>query len=115
MNKESNLFEVAKDAYDGVEICESLGCFILYSLSPKFNKRKIRLYRDDSLVVFKNISGLQAEKIKNDFQKVFQQNYLKKPIQCNLKITDFLDVILNLTPNNLIIYLMMKFVIFIRN
>ena len=49
--------------------------------------------------VFKNKSGPQAEGIKKDFQKIFQENDLNIVIKCNLKIVDYLDVTLNL-PNN---------------
>ena len=51
-------------AYDGAEVCELVGIFILYQLSRECHKNNIGLYRDDGLAVFKNISGPQAEKIK---------------------------------------------------
>ena len=47
-------------------------------------------------VVFKNISGLQAEKIKKHFQIIFCKNNLNI-VKCNLKIVDYLDITLNLS------------------
>ena len=61
------------------------------------NKTNIGLYRDDGLAVFRNASSLHCEKIKKEFQKLFQQHGLKLIIKCNLEIVDFLDVTLNLT------------------
>ena len=51
-------------AYDGADVCETVGIFILYQLSHKYNKNNIDLYKDNSLAVFKNISGLQSDKSK---------------------------------------------------
>ena len=72
-------------AYDGVEVCELLGTFLLYKLSLKYNKNDISLYRDDGLAIFKNISGRKSEKIKKDIQKLFKKNQLDIVIQCNMK------------------------------
>ena len=76
IKKESGLFDVTMGAYDGAEVCELVGIFILYQLSLKYNKNNIGLYRDDGLAVFKNISGPQAEKIKKHFQNIFCKNNL---------------------------------------
>ena len=107
------------DAYDGAEVCEIVGSFLLYAFSLKYNKTNIDLCRDVGLAVFRNVSGPHCEKIKKDFQKLFQKHGLKLIIKCNLKIVEFLDVTLNLTDSyiliNLTISLMMKFVIFKRN
>ena len=84
-------------AYDGAEVCELVGSFLLYALSLKYNQTNIGLYRDDGLAVFRNVSSLHCEKIKREFQKFFQQHGLKLVIKCNFKIVDFLDVTLNLS------------------
>ena len=97
IKKESRLFDVTMGAYDGAEVCELVGSFLLHAVSLKYNKRNTGLYRDDRLTVFRNVSGSHCEKIKKDFQKLFQQHSLKLIIKCNLKIVDFLDVTLNLT------------------
>ena len=72
-------------AYDGAEVCELVGPFLLYKLSPKYNKNKIGLYRDDGLAIFKNISGPKSQKIKKNIQKLFKENQLNVVIQCNMK------------------------------
>ena len=84
-------------AYDGAEVCELVGIFIIYQLSLKYNKNNIGLYRNDGLAVFKNVSGPQAEKIKKHFQNIFRKNDLNIIVKCNLKIVDYLEVTLNLS------------------
>ena len=56
--KNTNLFDVAMGAYDGAEVCELVGLFLLNSLANKFDKNSVGLYRDDGLAVFKNLSIL---------------------------------------------------------
>ena len=97
MKRESGLFDLTMGAYDGAEVCELVGIFILYQFSRKYNENNIGLYRDDSLAVFKNISGPQAEKIKKHFQNKCRKNNLNMIVKYNLKIADYLDVTLNIS------------------
>ena len=96
MKKDSGLFDVTMGAYDGAEVCELVGTFLLCELSLKYNKNNIGLYRDDGLAIFKNISGPKSEKIKKNIQKLFKENQLDIVIQCNMKTVNYLDVTLNL-------------------
>ena len=50
----------------------------------------------DGLAIFKNTSGPMNERIKKEFQKIFQNKGLDIVIQCNQKVVDYLDVTLNL-------------------
>ena len=79
-------------AYDGAKFCDLVGNYLLYELSKLYEKRDIGLYRDNRLVVFKNESGPESEKIQKPIQSTFRGNELKITIQCNLKIVDYLDV-----------------------
>ena len=83
-------------AYDEPEICESIGIFMLSLLGKHINKNHIGLYRDGSLAILKNTSGPEAEKLKKKLQKLFKEKDLDIIIQCNLKITNYLDITLNL-------------------
>ena len=96
MKKGNDLFDVTMGAWDGAEISELTGLFILNLLSEIFNKNDIGLYRDDGLGVVKNSSGPQIEKIKKNIQKIFKDNGLDVIIDCNQKIVNYLDVTLNL-------------------
>ena len=97
IKKEGGLFDVTMGAYDGAEICELVGTYLLHIISQKYDKNNIGLYRDDGLGVFSNTSGPQNERIKKDFVKIFREKGLEIIIKCNLKVTDYLDVTLNLT------------------
>ena len=117
IKKDSNLFDVTMGSFDGAEICELVGLFILNKLATKYGKDNIGLYRDDGLAIFKNISGPQADRIRKDITKHFKQHGLNITIQTNLKIVNYLDVTFNLTnesyypyrkPNNQPLYINTK-------
>ena len=83
-------------SYDGAEVCELIGIFMLSLIGNIYNRNNIVLYRDEGLAVFKNTSGPQSEKIKKTFQKMFKNKGLDIIINCNMKIVNYLDVTLNL-------------------
>ena len=83
-------------AFDGAEVCEIVGTYLLSLLGEKYNPSEIGLYRDDGLSVFKDISGPDAERIKKDFQRIFKKAGLDLVISCNMKIVNYLDVTFNL-------------------
>ena len=94
--KKDGLFDVTMGAYDGAEVCELVGTFLLDKISEKYEKNSIGLYRDDGLSVFKNKSGTQLERIKKNLQKTFKDFGLEIKAESNLKIVNYLDVTLNL-------------------
>ena len=96
MKKGNDLFDVSMGAYDGAEVCELIGIFLLNLLGRQYDTKNIGLYRDDGLSIFKNCSGPQMEKIKKRLQKVFKDNGLNVIIECNMKIVNYLDVTFNL-------------------
>ena len=59
-------------SFDGAEICELVGLYILYILSTKYGKDLNGLYRDDGLACFKNICGPPADRIRKDFINIFR-------------------------------------------
>ena len=73
---------------------------MLLLLSKQINKNHIGLYRDGGLAILKNTSGPEAEKLKKKFQKLFKEKYLDIIVQCNLKITNYLDITLNLNDDS---------------
>ena len=62
-------------SYDGAEVCELIGIFMLSLIGNKYNLNNIGLYRDDGLAVFKNTSGSQSEKIKRLFKKFLRTRF----------------------------------------
>ena len=100
MKKQSGLFDVTIGVYDGAEVCELVGTYMLSLISKKHNKKYFGLYLDDGLGVVKNKSGPEAEKIKKNIQKISKENKLDIVIKCNMKLVDYLDVPLNLNNSN---------------
>ena len=58
-------------SYDGAEICELIGLFILNQLSEKFGKDNVGLYRDDGLMLINGTSGKIADKTRKDLHTLF--------------------------------------------
>ena len=111
---EGGLFDVTMGCYDGAEVCELVGLYLLNEIEKHIGKADIGLYRDDGLAMFPNLSGPQADRMRKDLIDIFKRNGLSITIDVNLKIVDFLDVTLNLNnksyypfrkPNNKPLYI----------
>ena len=96
----SNCFDVTMGSFDGAEICELVGLFILDTLTKTTEKTNTGLYRDDGLIVLQGKNGHEKDKIKKDIIKIFQKIGFQIDIDINLKIVNFLDVTFNLTENS---------------
>ena len=103
-------FDVGMGSFDGAEICELVGLFLLSKLQNL--NISLGLYRDDGLGVC-SLTARQVEKLKQTMCKVFQKYNLKITTDVNHKIVNFLDVTLDLDsgifkpymkPNNTILY-----------
>ena len=96
VKKGNQLFDVTMGSYDGAEICELVGLFLLKHMENIFDREYVGLYRDDGLAVLKNTSGPQTDRIRKQLIKLFQEHGLKITVELNLIQTDFLDVTFNL-------------------
>ena len=92
VKKSGAQFDVAMGSFDGAEICELVGLFLLYQLSDLFGKAYVGLYRDDGLSVLRNTSSPEADKMRKVVVQFFQKHALSVTIDTNLTQTDFLDV-----------------------
>ena len=62
VKRENEMFDVTMGLYDGAEVCELVGLFMLVKLSNIFGKNLVSLYRDDGLAVLRNcLQELQIE------------------------------------------------------
>ena len=82
--------------YDGAEVCELVGPFLLEKISEICNKSIIGLYRNDGLSIFRNRSVTQLEKMKKKLQRLFKEYDLEITAESNLKIVNYLEVTFNL-------------------
>ena len=90
-NNNNNLFDVTIGSYDGAEICELVGLFILN------HKENIGLYRDYGLAIIKNKSARLADKTRKELHKAFEQFGLKITAESNLHVVNFPDVTFDLS------------------
>ena len=56
-------------SFDGAEICELVGLFILNKLSNIIPTKDLGLYRDDGLAVLRNKSGPEMERTRKNIIK----------------------------------------------
>ena len=82
--------------YDGPEVWELVGIYILNKLKNITKKESIGLYRDDGLGIFQNKPKSEIERKKRQILKVFKDFSLSITVKCNLKLVDSLDVTFDL-------------------
>ena len=78
--------------YDGAEVCEIVGSYILYLLGNILDKDLVGLYRDDGLAIVRNLSGPEIESKTESTSELFKECGLHITIPIDLKIVNFLDV-----------------------
>ena len=76
VEKGESSFDVTMGTFDGAEVCELFGIFMLSLLSKHINRNHFGLYRVDGLAILKNNSSSEAEKFKKKFQKLFNRKYI---------------------------------------
>ena len=82
-------------SFDGAEICELVGLYLLDQLSNLLPVESFGLYRDDGLAILSGISGPDTERIIKNIRNLFKTNNLKITIEAGMQQTDFLDVTSN--------------------
>ena len=92
----ASCFDVTMGSLDGAEMCELVGLYILPLLQKRVNKKDNGLYRDNGLVVLRNVNGRTKDLCRNDIISIFKTLGFNIDIQTDFKIVDILDVTLNL-------------------
>ena len=95
VKRNQSLFDVTMGSYDGAEVCDLIGLFILTELEKLFGKDFIGLYRDDGLALLKRTSGHIGDQARKVLCKVFEKIRFKDHSQgvlsksrlsrCNIK------------------------------
>ena len=81
---------------DGDEICELVGCVLLYNINKIVDPGNHRLYHDDGLVIMDKSTPKKCDGIRKRLQRLLGEFGFNLYIQTDLKIADYLDVTLNL-------------------
>ena len=83
-------------SFDGAEVCELVGIYILCSLAKLINKEDCGFYKDDELLILRNVNGQQLDRMCKNMIKTFKDIGFAIDVETNLKIVDFLDITFNL-------------------
>ena len=91
--KGDTVFDVGMGSFDGAEICELVGLFLLSELSEL--GLNLGIYRDDGLAVSTK-TARETEKLKKKMAEIFKKHNLNITIEANKKRVEFLDVYFDL-------------------
>ena len=91
VKKDDASFDVTMGSFDGAEVCELVGLYLLSRLDPLIGSSgSTGLYRDDGLAAIKTCSARRLDKLRKDINELFKSEGLAVTIECNLEVTDFL-------------------------
>ena len=71
---------------NGAEICELVGIYILSRLSTVIDKNDCGLYRNDGVLVLRNVQGQQIDRTRENTTEIFKDFLID--IKTNLKIVE---------------------------
>ena len=107
-------FDATMDSYDGAQICELVGVYILTRLATIIKKSDCGLYRDNGFVIMRNVNGQQIDRERKNIIKILKYARFNIDIETNSKVIDFLDTTFNLNngiyksykkPNDTLLYI----------
>ena len=89
--KKEELFDVSMGAFDGAEVAELVGLFILHVLKEAAPAVDFGLYRDDGLGESDPLSGSVRDRMRKKIIRVMKELGLGITIEFGLRQVDFLD------------------------
>ena len=90
-------------AYDGAEVCELVGLYLLPKLETLFGKGFVGLYRDDGRSATHG-RGQDIDRKRKKLVEIFKMEGLKITVESGLSQVDFLDVTMDLKSNKFFPY-----------
>ena len=102
------------ESFGDAEVCQLVGIYILCSLAKLINKEDCGLYRDDGLLILRNVNGQQIDRIRKKITKTLKYIGFAIDIETNSKIVDFTGTTFNLNngtyrpykkPKDLLLYI----------
>ena len=82
-------FDVRMGCFDGAEVFELVGSFILTKLCDVLRRKCGELYRDDGLAIVKQILGPEFERKRKKIIETFKNYGLAITIKTNLFVVNF--------------------------
>ena len=92
-------FDVTEGSFDGAEICELVGLYLLNQLKDIITNRSVGVYRITVLS-----SRTNMDRSRQNIIAFFKQPGFQITIEINLKLTDFLDIYLDLENDKFYLY-----------
>ena len=89
-------FDVTQGSYDGAEICELVGIFLLHNLSNTIDVGSYGIYRDDGLILMERATPRKCDILRKKLIKFFKGFGFNITIESNLRVVQFLDIYLDL-------------------
>ena len=83
-------------SFDGAEVCELVGLYLLAKMKEDFPSVDFGLNRDDGLGFYKKGPGPSIERLRKDIIKLFKDSGLNITIESYMSTVNFLDVTFNL-------------------
>ena len=96
-SKTEELFDVAMGSYDGAEVCELVGLFMLEGINNIIPNSKVGIYRDDGLAAIPKQPARTTEKLTKKLHAYAKSIGLRLEIEPPSTRVEFLDVTLDLT------------------
>ena len=97
IKKDGNgLFDVTMGSWDGAEVCELVGLYLLNRLQDVLPSVNVGLYRDDGLAFVRSRSGRISDRVRKEIIELFKREGLSITCEANLCVTDYLDVTFNM-------------------
>ena len=82
--------------FDDAEVCKLVGIYILLFLAKLINKKDCGLFRDDGLLILRNVNDQQVDRMYKNIIKIFKDIGFTIDVETKLKVIDFLDITFNL-------------------
>ena len=104
-------FNETMGSYDGAEICELVGIYLLLILAIIIDENNFGLYFNDGLILLWNANGQKINHVRKNVIKIFKEVDCKIEIQTHLKIVKLTFSLANGTyrlyrkPNNSLLYI----------
>ena len=92
-------FDVPLGCFDGAEVCELVGVYILHLLRFVIRKGNVGSYRGDGIGILRNSLGPEIERKRKQIIRIFKSCGLNITVKTTLKKVDFFDVRLDLINN----------------
>ena len=81
------------------QIADLIDIYIIDTLGSIIDKEQVGIYKDDGLIHIPNSNGPKSSQLQKQITNKFKEIGFRIEIQANLRITNYLDITLNLNDN----------------